>query len=126
MSHARNQIDRGRFTPYPGTGTPFSAEEVRQLLLAPVIVVGACDDDGVSLGVGIFFHSGGDGGVERIAHVLDDTQAGPMLFFKFGNTRAEVELFMTRDMIPGSALTVIFALINADTVLDTWHANISM
>ena len=34
MSHAKNQIDRGLFTPYPGTGTPFSAEEVRQLLRA--------------------------------------------------------------------------------------------
>jgi hypothetical protein len=32
LSHAKNQIDRGLFTPYPGTGTPFSAEEVRQLL----------------------------------------------------------------------------------------------
>ncbi len=32
ISHAKNQIDRGLFTPYPGTGTPFSAEEVRQLL----------------------------------------------------------------------------------------------
>ena len=34
LSHAKNQIDRGLFTPYPGTGTPFSAEEVRQLLRA--------------------------------------------------------------------------------------------
>ncbi len=34
ISHAKNQIDRGLFTPYPGTGTPFSAEEVRQLLRA--------------------------------------------------------------------------------------------
>jgi Subtilase family/FG-GAP repeat len=34
MSHAKNQIDRGLFTPHPGTGTPFSAEEVRQLLRA--------------------------------------------------------------------------------------------
>lgn len=32
VSHARNQIDRGLFEPYPGLGTPFSAEEVRQLL----------------------------------------------------------------------------------------------
>ena len=34
MSHAKNLIDRGLFAPYPGTGTPFSAEEVRQLLRA--------------------------------------------------------------------------------------------
>jgi hypothetical protein len=34
VSHAKNQIDRGLFTPYPGLGTPFSAEEVRQLLRA--------------------------------------------------------------------------------------------
>ncbi|MDJ0868616.1 MAG: S8 family serine peptidase [Myxococcota bacterium] len=32
LSHARNQIDAGRFSPYPGLGTPFSAEEVRQLI----------------------------------------------------------------------------------------------
>ena len=32
VSHAKNQIDRGLFEPYPGLGTPFSAEEVRQLL----------------------------------------------------------------------------------------------
>jgi hypothetical protein len=32
VSHAKNQIDRGQFFPYPGLGTPFSAEEVRQLL----------------------------------------------------------------------------------------------
>ncbi len=34
VSHARNQIDRGLFEPYPGLATPFSAEEVRQLLRA--------------------------------------------------------------------------------------------
>jgi len=32
VSHARNQVDRGLFSPYPGLDTPFSAEEVRQLL----------------------------------------------------------------------------------------------
>src|SRR5690606_21969654 len=32
ISHAKNQIDRGLFEPHPGLGTPFSAEEVRQLL----------------------------------------------------------------------------------------------
>ncbi|HSJ97902.1 MAG TPA: FG-GAP-like repeat-containing protein, partial [Myxococcota bacterium] len=32
VSHAKNQIDRGLFSPYPGLDTPFSAEEVRQLL----------------------------------------------------------------------------------------------
>ncbi|MEB2344028.1 MAG: FG-GAP-like repeat-containing protein [Deltaproteobacteria bacterium] len=32
VSHAWNQIDRGLFDPYPGLDTPFSAEEVRQLL----------------------------------------------------------------------------------------------
>lgn len=34
IAHARNQIDRGLFSPYPGLATPFSAEEVRQLLRA--------------------------------------------------------------------------------------------
>lgn len=34
VSHAKNQIDRGLFAPYPGLATPFSAEEVRQLLRA--------------------------------------------------------------------------------------------
>jgi Subtilase family len=34
MSHAKNQIDRGLFSPNPETGTPFSAEEVRQLFRA--------------------------------------------------------------------------------------------
>jgi len=34
LSHAKNQIDRGLFSPHPVTGTPFSAEEVRQLLRA--------------------------------------------------------------------------------------------
>ncbi len=34
ISHAKNQIDRGLFEPYPGLATPFSAEEVRQLLRA--------------------------------------------------------------------------------------------
>jgi len=34
LSHAKNQIDRGLFKPHPETGTPFSAEEVRQLLRA--------------------------------------------------------------------------------------------
>jgi hypothetical protein len=33
-SHAKNQIDRGLFSPHPGTGRPLSAEEVRQLLRA--------------------------------------------------------------------------------------------
>src|SRR5262249_34482062 len=32
VSHARNLIERGLFTPYPGLATPFSSEEVRQLL----------------------------------------------------------------------------------------------
>jgi hypothetical protein len=32
VSHGKNQIDRGAFSPYPGLSTPFSAEEVRQLL----------------------------------------------------------------------------------------------
>ena len=32
VSHALNQIERGLFTPYPGLATPFSSEEVRQLL----------------------------------------------------------------------------------------------
>jgi hypothetical protein len=32
IAHAKNQIDRGLFQPYPGLATPFSAEEVRQLL----------------------------------------------------------------------------------------------
>ena len=32
VSHAKNLIDRGLFSPYPGLATPFSAEEVRQLL----------------------------------------------------------------------------------------------
>lgn len=34
ISHAKNEIDRGHFSPNPETGTPFSAEEVRQLLRA--------------------------------------------------------------------------------------------
>ncbi|RIL04993.1 MAG: hypothetical protein DCC71_11965 [Proteobacteria bacterium] len=33
-SHAKNQIDRGLFAPNPETGTPLSAEEVRQLFRA--------------------------------------------------------------------------------------------
>lgn len=32
VSHGKNQIERGLFEPYPGLGTPFSSEEVRQLL----------------------------------------------------------------------------------------------
>ena len=32
VSYGKNLIDRGLFTPYPGLSTPFSAEEVRQLL----------------------------------------------------------------------------------------------
>ena len=32
VSYAKNEIDAGRFEPYPGLDTPFSAEEVRQLL----------------------------------------------------------------------------------------------
>lgn len=32
ISHAKNLIDRGEFDPHPITGTPLSAEEVRQLL----------------------------------------------------------------------------------------------
>lgn len=33
-SHAKNEIDRGNFSPNPDTGRPLSAEEVRQLLRA--------------------------------------------------------------------------------------------
>jgi hypothetical protein len=32
VAHGKNQIDRGLFEPYPGLSTPFSSEEVRQLL----------------------------------------------------------------------------------------------
>ena len=32
ISHGKNLIDRGQLAPYPGLDTPFSAEEVRQLL----------------------------------------------------------------------------------------------
>lgn len=34
ISHAKNEIDRGNFSPNPDTGTALSAEEVRQLLRA--------------------------------------------------------------------------------------------
>lgn len=34
FSHAKNQIERGLLAPHPQTGTPLSAEEVRQLLRA--------------------------------------------------------------------------------------------
>ena len=44
VSHARNQIDRDLFAPYPGLGTPFSAEEVRQLLRASARDVDHSDD----------------------------------------------------------------------------------
>jgi hypothetical protein len=32
VSHAQNLVDRGELLPYPGLATPFSSEEVRQLL----------------------------------------------------------------------------------------------
>ncbi|RPI24354.1 MAG: hypothetical protein EHM61_17375, partial [Acidobacteria bacterium] len=32
ISHGKNLIDKGQLTPYPGLQTPFSAEEVRQIL----------------------------------------------------------------------------------------------
>ena len=32
VSHGKNLIDRGKLSPYPGLQTPFSAEEVRQIL----------------------------------------------------------------------------------------------
>ncbi len=44
VSHARNQIDRDLFSPYPGLATPFSAEEVRQLLRASARDVDHSDD----------------------------------------------------------------------------------
>jgi Subtilase family/FG-GAP-like repeat/FG-GAP repeat len=47
LSHARNLIDAGRFSPHPRTGTPLSAEEVRQLLRASARDVDHSGDPGI-------------------------------------------------------------------------------
>jgi hypothetical protein len=49
VAHGRNQIDRGLFSPYPGLDTPFSAEEVRQLLRLAARDVDHADDLSVVL-----------------------------------------------------------------------------
>ncbi len=50
ISHAKNRIDAGEFAPYPGLATPFSAEEVRQLLRAAAQDVDHADDASVVAG----------------------------------------------------------------------------
>jgi hypothetical protein len=73
ISHAKNQIDRGLFSPYPGLGTPFSAEEVRQLLRASARDVDHSDDLSTVLAL--------NGGL------LGQVLSAPALGLEFGSSR---------------------------------------
>lgn len=73
VSHAKNQIDRGLFQPYPGLDTPFSSEEVRQLLR-----LSARDVD----------HSGSPGIVMTIlGQILSGALSAPALGLHFGTSQ---------------------------------------
>jgi hypothetical protein len=51
VSHARNRVDAGLLAPHPRTGTPLSAEEVRQLMRVAARDVDHADDASVVLTV---------------------------------------------------------------------------
>jgi hypothetical protein len=73
LSHARNRIDAGLFSPYPGLGTPLSAEEVRQLLRAAARDVDHSGDPQLVLAPG--------GGI------LGLLLSAPLLGLEFGSSR---------------------------------------
>lgn len=73
VSHAKNQIDRGLFSPYPGLTTPFSAEEVRQLLRLSARDVDHSESPGIVM--------------TPIASLVSGMLSAPALGLHFGTSR---------------------------------------
>jgi len=107
IAHGLNLVDRGQLAPYPGLTTPFSAEEVRQLLRQAAIDIDHSAAPGLAVTpVGAFFlgnvlSDAGEGLLFTARHF--DTQPGWDEFTGYGRPDVVSLLSVTEETIPPEA-----------------------
>jgi hypothetical protein len=107
LSHGRNLMDRGELEPYPGLASPFSAEEVRQILRQSALDIDHSDDPILPLtAIGNVFLTGFLS-APALGLVVDarhfDTRSGWDQFTGYGRPDTVAMLQITSETIPPEA-----------------------